>query len=94
MFFALSSFLVSLFTAAGFVSPQEDSDASTYVIRGAGLVSPERDEMLERAAVVVADGRIAWVGEDRALPDAWAAAETIVATGRFVVPGFVDQEGR
>jgi imidazolonepropionase len=44
---------------------------------------PER----ERAALVIDDGRVAWVGDAGAAPD---ADERIDAAGRAVIPGFVD----
>ncbi len=40
-----------------------------------------------RAAVVIADGEVAWVGDAADLP---AADEVIDAGGRAVIPGFVD----
>lgn len=45
--------------------------------------------LIEDAAVVVDDGRIAWVGERRALPEG-AGHTRLDAGGRAVVPGFVD----
>ncbi|MGW5686570.1 amidohydrolase [Nonomuraea sp. NPDC003754] len=46
------------------------------------------DDALPRAqALAVRDGRIVWVGADA---DAPAAAETVDAGGRLVLPGFVD----
>jgi imidazolonepropionase len=49
---------------------------------GAGLLG----ELLD-AAIVVEDGRIAWVGNNK---DAPAADSSIDAAGRAVLPGFVD----
>ncbi|MFE3451520.1 amidohydrolase [Nonomuraea sp. NPDC059194] len=45
------------------------------------------DALPEAEALAVRDGRIVWVGADA---DAPAAAETIDAGGRLVLPGFVD----
>jgi imidazolonepropionase len=46
--------------------------------------------VLERAALLVAgDGTVAWVGEERALPEQ-AGDEVVDVGGRAVVPGFVD----
>jgi len=47
---------------------------------------PERGE-IERAALVVEDGRVAWAGP---AADAPAADECVSVEGRCVVPGFVD----
>lgn len=44
---------------------------------------------IDRAAIVIEDGKIAWVGESRALPQA-AGADAVDAHGRCVIPGFVD----
>ena len=44
---------------------------------------------IDGAAVVVEDGKIAWVGELGALPQA-AGATAVDAEGRCVIPGFVD----
>ena len=49
--------------------------------------SPETGGRLRDAAVVVEDGRIAWVG---AAADAPAADERVDAAGRAVLPGWVD----
>ena len=86
----MNPILSSLFAVLGLLGPQEDADASIYVLRRASLLSPERQSLIEHAAVVIADGRIAWVGEDRDLPDAWAAARAVDLSGRFIVPGFID----
>ena len=83
----LASF-VSLLLAASPLA--QDTLAETYVIRGATVVSPERDGALECAAVVVAGGRIAWVGDALELPSEWNSAEVVDAAGHFVVPGFID----
>jgi predicted amidohydrolase YtcJ len=60
------------------------------VIRNAKVwtVDPEQPEA---AAVAVRDGRIAAVGDDRAVRDAaGSGAEEIDARGASVLPGFVD----
>lgn len=51
--------------------------------------SPDGDRLgtLTDAAILIEDGRIAWVG---AASDAPGADETVDATGRAVIPGFVD----
>jgi imidazolonepropionase len=49
------------------------------------LVTPEAERT--NAAVILADGAIAWIGQTDATP---AADERINAEGRCVIPGFVD----
>src|SRR5947209_7796382 len=46
--------------------------------------------IIPNGAVVVHDGRIAWVGPAANLPPVPAGADIIDATGKVVVPGFVD----
>ncbi len=46
--------------------------------------------MIPDAAVLIEDGRIAWVGEAAVLPPVPAGAEVIDAAGKTVLPGFVD----
>lgn len=45
---------------------------------------------VEDAALAWRDGRVAWAGPARALPEAWAADESRSAGGAMVVPGLVD----
>ncbi|MFS8494011.1 MAG: amidohydrolase family protein [Actinomycetes bacterium] len=42
------------------------------------------------AAVAVRNGRVTWVGRERALPDRYRELPEIDCGGRMVVPGFVD----
>lgn len=58
-------------------------------VRGAGRVLTMTGPPLERAAVVVRDGRVAWTGPEAALP-ADAPEEVLDVEGAAVVPGFVD----
>jgi imidazolonepropionase len=46
--------------------------------------------IIEDGAVIVRDGRIAWVGPTAKLPQLPAAAEVVDACGRTVLPGLVD----
>lgn len=45
---------------------------------------------IAQAALAWRDGRVAWVGAERALPPEYAGDETIDAGGRLVIPGLVD----
>lgn len=58
-------------------------------VRGAGRVLTMTGPPLERAAVVVRDGRVAWTGPEAALPTD-APEEVLDVEGAAVVPGFVD----
>lgn len=63
--------------------------AGATLIDDIGLLltnDPERPERAD-AAVIVEDGRVAWVGDARDAPD---ADSRIDADGRCVMPGFVD----
>jgi imidazolonepropionase len=46
--------------------------------------------VFERGAIVVEDGRIAWVGEERNLPAGIRPQRTVELAGRWVTPGLVD----
>ncbi|SDY20195.1 imidazolonepropionase [Modestobacter sp. DSM 44400] len=48
--------------------------------------------LLSDAALVVADGVVAWAGPRRSIPEG-AATERVDAGGRAVLPGFVDSHG-
>ncbi len=65
---------------------------SSTVIANIGLIVTHDDDRPERtdAALVIEDGRVAWVGDSSDAPD---AAERIDAEGRCVIPGFVDSHG-
>lgn len=63
--------------------------AGSVVIAGIGLLvthEPGRPERTD-AAIVIENGRVAWVGDSADAPD---ADERIDAEGRCVIPGFVD----
>jgi imidazolonepropionase-like amidohydrolase len=52
-----------------------------------GRIVPMDGEPIESGTVLVVDGVITAVGADVAVPD---GIETVDATGRWVLPGFVD----
>ncbi|NUR06995.1 MAG: amidohydrolase family protein, partial [Nocardioidaceae bacterium] len=61
---------------------------SSLAVTGIGELSTMSDPgVLHDAALVVEDGRVAWVGDSRHAP---AADERYDVGGRAVVPGFVD----
>lgn len=47
-------------------------------------------DRIEDAALVVEEGRIAWMGRRADLPVAWADAERVDGGGAWATPGFVD----
>jgi 5-methylthioadenosine/S-adenosylhomocysteine deaminase len=62
------------------------------VIRNASwivTVGPER-QIITDGAVVIVDDRIAFVGKSAAVPECFASATAIDATGMLVLPGFID----
>jgi imidazolonepropionase len=46
--------------------------------------------ILEKASLLVQDGRIAWIGPDTKLPPLPADAEVLDAAGKTILPGFID----
>jgi imidazolonepropionase-like amidohydrolase len=60
--------------------------AEVVAIRG-GRVYPVSGPVIERGTVVLADGKIAAVGADAAVPE---GATVVDATGRHVYPGLID----
>lgn len=74
---------------------------SLVIRKAAQLVTPQgrsarrgndmgQVQVIERGAIVVRDGLIDWVGPDAELPPLPADFETIDASGKTVLPGFVD----
>lgn len=61
----------------------------TIVLRGATVITMKGDEVIRNADVIVTDNRIASVGRRGAarLP---AGAKIVDASGKFIVPGFID----
>lgn len=63
---------------------------SDLVVRGIGRLLTMTAPALRRAAVVIVDGLVEWVGPDRLLPGSYAGFEEVDAEGACAVPGFVD----
>lgn len=61
------------------------------VLVGATIVTmdPER-RILQDAALVIENDRIAWVGSRRALPSVYENAPSIQADGRVIIPGLIN----
>lgn len=53
-------------------------------------VKEEDLSILKKAAVVVKDGRIAWVGEDKKIPSTYKKLKEKSLKGHTVMPGFVE----
>jgi imidazolonepropionase len=60
------------------------------VVRRIGRLTSWSAPRLADAAVVVTDGRVAWVGPDRDLPAGLGDSPELDAGGAAVLPGFVD----
>src|SRR4029079_2315043 len=72
-----------------------DHQPVTLLVRNVGRLLPMRHdphEVITGAALLVRDGRVAWIGPERHLPsDARTEAiDELDAEGRVVIPGFVD----
>ncbi|MBB2923055.1 amidohydrolase [Cellulomonas cellasea] len=65
------------------------STPSVVAVTG-GYVVPVASEPLDGGTVLIEDGRIVAVGLDVAVPD---GAHVVDATGRWVLPGFVESHG-
>jgi imidazolonepropionase len=63
---------------------------SDLVVRHIGRLTTWVTPRVTDAAVVIADGRVAWVGEDRSLPVEFHGGPELDAAGAAVIPGFVD----
>lgn len=61
------------------------ADAATLDGQGGETYGLVRD-----AALVVANGRVAWLGQRRDLPASWRHAEPYSAEGRLVTPGLIE----
>ena len=59
------------------------------IVRHIGRLLPMTAPVIEDAAVVIRDERVAWLGRDADLP-AGADGEELDASGACAVPGFVD----
>ncbi|HJV22899.1 MAG TPA: imidazolonepropionase [Holophagaceae bacterium] len=60
-----------------------------------GLLTPDPRkpwavDRIAKAALVVAEGRIAWIGPEADLPATWADAQVVDGHGAWATPGFVD----
>jgi len=75
--------------------PSQDQLPRQRIWRNARLVTLAAGRpglgVVERGAVAVRDGRIAYAGAEDDLPSAWRAeAETIDCEGRWITPGLID----
>ena len=71
------------------VEVPRDTPAGTLLLRGARAITMRGDEVIERADVLVRDGRIAAVGA-RGRIDVPADATVLDVSGKTIVPGYVD----
>ena len=60
------------------------------LVRRIGRLLPMTDSALVDAALLVRDGRVAWVGADAAVPTGLGEIVELDVEGACVVPGFVD----
>jgi imidazolonepropionase len=64
--------------------------AGGLVVRRIGRLTTWAVPRLVDAAIVITDGRVAWVGHDRDLPAGLGDRYEVDAAGAAVIPGFVD----
>ena len=68
--------------------------ATTTVLRNAKLATMVPGSspygLIERGAVVVSKGKIAWIGSESELPESYAGAACRDLAGRLVTPALVD----
>ena len=69
------------------ISAPRDIPQGTIVLRGARVITMKGREVIENADVVVRNNRIVSVGPSGAAP---AGARVIDASGKTIIPGFVD----
>lgn len=62
-------------------------------LRDVTLLDPENRRSLPKSTLVLADGRIAWVGPDGKAPPPPGDAQVIEGTGRFLMPGLIEMHG-
>jgi imidazolonepropionase len=72
------------------VSSGSAHDQRGLVVRNVGRLTTWHGPVVEHAAVVITDGRVAWTGADSDLPAGLADAPELDADGAAVLPGFVD----
>lgn len=75
-----------LLCACGTVVPQDDAKESIAIV--GGLVRPMNGPDIPGGVVVIRGGKIVQVGDAKAAPP--AGARVIDATGKVVLPGFID----
>ncbi len=63
---------------------------ATLAAGGEAAGGPGALGLVERGALAIAGGRVAWVGPDAALPGGAAAAVELDAEGRLLTPGLID----
>ena len=84
----LSAFLLTLL--ALFATPALAQERGDVMIRHATLVDVAGDRTIADQAVVLRGERIVAVGDDTAIAAGWRAAQTVDASGKFVMPALWD----
>jgi imidazolonepropionase len=72
------------------VSPGRDAADGALVVRRIGRLTTWATPRLVDAAIVIAAGRVEWLGPDRDLPAGLGDRPELDAAGAAVLPGFVD----
>ena len=70
------------------------SDKTSYILSNARIATLDENSeglgLIEKAALVVKDGQIAYVGPENVLPTEYASFERIDCENRLITPGLVD----
>lgn len=70
------------------------SDKTSYILSNARITTLDENSeglgLIEKAALVVKDGQIAYVGPENVLPTEYASFERIDCENRLITPGLVD----
>lgn len=70
-------------------------NGATLLTNLGGLLTPDPDSLwkvdrFQDAAIVLKEGRIAWMGRRTELPEEWAGVPAMDGNGAWALPGFVD----
>jgi imidazolonepropionase-like amidohydrolase len=87
---AIARFLIAVAAlVAGFLMVGQ-ARAETIVVRNFTLIDGRGGPAVPGAAMIVADGRIVWVGRSADAPAAPADAGQVDLAGKYVIPGLID----
>lgn len=83
-------FMASVLMLLGAIEGASGKEKADLVIRGAAIVDVASGKLVEGRAIAVANGEIVAVEDDRAIDRSFQAAQTVDASGQYVIPGLWD----